>query len=188
MHTVGGVVTPAEVMMVIVPEGDELQIDAHLPPDQIDQIHKGQNAQVRFPAFNQRTTPQIAGVVSHVSADISRDPQQQSGPGYYTLRISLPGQEFARLGDRQLIAGMPAEVSGCLAHVPAGPAARRMAGDGRPPALSVDARLVDVGWRLDGTMFRHELDRARRAASITAGATGLRQYGHHLDSEADRWR
>jgi HlyD family secretion protein len=37
MHTVGGVVTPAEVMMVIVPEGDELQIDAHLPgPDRPD--------------------------------------------------------------------------------------------------------------------------------------------------------
>jgi HlyD family secretion protein len=111
VHTVGGVVTPAEVMMVIVPEGDELQIDAHLPPDQIDQVRKGQNAQVRFPAFNQRTTPEIAGVVSHVSADITRDAQQpQSNPGYYTVRISLPGQEFARLGDRQLIAGMPAEV------------------------------------------------------------------------------
>ncbi len=110
VHTVGGVVTPAEVMMVIVPEGDELQIDAHLPPDQIDQVHKGQNAQVRFPAFNQRTTPEIAGVVSHVSADITRDPQQQSSPGYYTVRVSLPGQEFTRLGDRQLIAGMPAEL------------------------------------------------------------------------------
>jgi HlyD family secretion protein len=48
--------------------------------------------------------------VAIVSADITRDPQQQSGPGYYTVRISLPGQEFARLGDRQLIAGMPAEV------------------------------------------------------------------------------
>jgi HlyD family secretion protein len=110
VHTVGGVVTPAEVMMLVVPEGDELQIDARLPPDQIDQVHKGQNAQVRFPAFNQRTTPEITGIVSHVSADISHDPQQQSGPGYYTLRISLPGQEFVRLGDRQLIAGMPAEV------------------------------------------------------------------------------
>jgi HlyD family secretion protein len=111
VHTVGGVVTPAEVMMVIVPEGDELQIDAHLPPDQIDQVHKGQSAQIRFPAFNQRTTPEIAGVVSHVSADITRDSQQpQSAPGYYTVRVSLPGQEFVRLGDRQLIAGMPAEV------------------------------------------------------------------------------
>jgi multidrug resistance efflux pump len=109
VHTVGGVVTPAEVVMVVVPEGDELQIEAHLPPDQIDQVHKGQNAQVRFPAFNQRTTPGITGIVSNVSADITRDPQQPSSPGYYTVRINLPGQESARLGDRQLIAGMPAE-------------------------------------------------------------------------------
>jgi HlyD family secretion protein len=111
VHTVGGVVNPAEVVMVIVPEGDELQIDAHLPPDQIDQVHKGQNAQVHFPAFNQRTTPAISGVVTYVSADISRDPQQpSSSPGYYSVRVSLPDQEFARLGDRQLIAGMPAEL------------------------------------------------------------------------------
>jgi HlyD family secretion protein len=109
VHTIGGVVTPAEVMMVIVPESDELQIDAHLPPDQVDQVHRGQSSQVRFPAFNQRTTPELTGTVSHVSADITRD-QQQSGPGYYTVRVSLPGKEFTRLGDRQLIAGMPAEV------------------------------------------------------------------------------
>jgi HlyD family secretion protein len=110
VHTIGGVVTPAEVMMVIVPEGGELQIDAHLPPDQIDQVHKSQDAQIRFPAFNQRTTPEVTGIVSHVSADVSHDPQQPSGPGYYTLRVSLPGKELARLGDRQLVAGMPAEV------------------------------------------------------------------------------
>jgi HlyD family secretion protein len=110
VHTVGGVVTPAEVMMVIVPESDELQIDAHLPPDQIDQVRKGQNAQVRFPAFNQRTTPELTAIVAHVSADITRDQQQPNGPGYYTVRVSLPPKEFTRLGDRQLIAGMPAEV------------------------------------------------------------------------------
>jgi HlyD family secretion protein len=111
VHTVGGVVTPAEVMMVIVPQSDELQIDAHLPPDQIDQVRKGQNAQVRFPAFNQRTTPELTGIVSHVSADITRDPQQPSNsPGYYTVRVNLPPKEFTRLGDRQLMAGMPAEL------------------------------------------------------------------------------
>jgi multidrug efflux pump subunit AcrA (membrane-fusion protein) len=109
VHTVGGVVTPAEVMMVIVPESDELQIEAHLPPDQIDQVHKGQNAMARFPAFNQRTTPELAGIVTHVSADITRD-QQQPNSGYYTVRVSLPGEELARLGDRHLVAGMPAEL------------------------------------------------------------------------------
>ncbi len=108
VHTIGGVVTPAEVMMVIVPESDELQIDARLPPNEIDQVHKDQNTMVRFSAFNQRTTPELSGIVSRVSADITHD--QQTNANYYTVRISLPGRELARLGERQLISGMPAEV------------------------------------------------------------------------------
>jgi HlyD family secretion protein len=108
VHTIGGVVTPAEVMMVIVPESDELQIDARLPANEIDQVHKGRNTLVRFSAFNQRTTPELSGIVSHVSADITRDPQ--SNASYYTVRVSLPGREFVRLGERQLISGMPAEI------------------------------------------------------------------------------
>jgi HlyD family secretion protein len=108
IHTIGGVVSPAEVMMVIVPESDELQIDARLPANEIDQVHKGQNTLVRFSAFNQRTTPELSGIVSHVSADVTRDPQ--SNANYYTVRVSLPGSEFARLGEQRLISGMPAEV------------------------------------------------------------------------------
>jgi HlyD family secretion protein len=108
VHTIGGVVTPAEIMMVIVPETDELQIDARLPANEIDQVHKDQNTLVRFSAFNQRTTPELNGTVSQVSADITRDPQ--SNVSYYTVRVSLPGREFARLGERRLISGMPAEV------------------------------------------------------------------------------
>ena len=108
VHTIGGVVGPAEVIMVIVPESDELQIDARLPANDIDQVYKGQSTLVRLSAFNQRTTPELSGVVSHVSADITRD--AQSNATYYTVRISLAGDELARLGGRQLISGMPAEV------------------------------------------------------------------------------
>ena len=108
VHTIGGVVGPAEVLMAIVPEADELQIDARLPSNEIDQVHKGQNTLVRFSAFNQRTTPELNGIISHVSADTTRDPQ--SNASYYTVRISLAGDELVRLGGRQLISGMPAEV------------------------------------------------------------------------------
>src|SRR5260370_12351306 len=106
IHTIGGVVSPAEVMMVIVPGSDELQIDARLPANEIDQVHKDQDTLVRFSAFNQRTTPELSVVVSHVSADITRDPQ--SNVSYYTVRVSLPGSELARLGEHQLISCMPA--------------------------------------------------------------------------------
>ena len=108
VHTVGGVVAAGEVMMVIVPESDELQIDARLPANQIDQVSQGQSTVVRLSAFNQQTTPELSGTVSHVSADTTRDPE--SNASYYTIRVSLPGRELGRLGGLQLISGMPAEV------------------------------------------------------------------------------
>ncbi len=108
VHTVGGVVGPAEVMMVVVPESDELQIDARLPANEIDQVRIGQSTLVRFSAFNQRTTPELRGSISHVSADTTHDPQ--SNASYYTIRVSLPASELRRLAGLQLVSGMPAEI------------------------------------------------------------------------------
>ena len=108
VHTVGGIVAPAEVLMLVVPENDTLAIDARLSADKVDQVHAGQTAHVRLSAFNQRTTPELAGVVALVSADIVREPQ--SNATYYDVRIDLPPREVLRLGRLQLIPGMPAEV------------------------------------------------------------------------------
>jgi HlyD family secretion protein len=108
LHTVGGVITPAEVLMLLVPDDDTLAIEARLGADKVDQVHVGQTAHVRMSAFNQRTTPELAGIVELVSADIVRDPQ--SGATYYSVRIALPADEVRRLGDLRLIPGMPAEV------------------------------------------------------------------------------
>ena len=108
IHTVGGVVAPAEVLMVVVPEDDTLEIDARLSPDKVDQVHVGQTAHVRLSAFNQRTTPELAGVVELLSADLVHDPQ--STAAYYNVRIALPPAEVRRLGKLQLLPGMPAEV------------------------------------------------------------------------------
>ncbi len=60
-HTIGGVIAAGEVVMEIVPASDELQIEAKLPPQDIDHVHTGQQAYIRFSAFNQRTTPQLEG-------------------------------------------------------------------------------------------------------------------------------
>jgi HlyD family secretion protein len=108
VHTVGGVIAPGEVVMDIVPESDELQIEARLPPRDIDQVRSGQRTYMRFSAFNQRTTPQLEGVVSYVSADLSRD--RQTNAAYYTVRVTLPSGERRRLGSLQLVSGMPVEV------------------------------------------------------------------------------
>ncbi len=107
-HTVGGVIRTGETIMEIVPDVDDLLIEARLQPNDIDQVRKGQKAFIRFPAFNQRVTPQLIGLVNYISADTSRD--QQSSAPYFTVRVSIPDDERRRLGDLQLLSGMPAEV------------------------------------------------------------------------------
>jgi HlyD family secretion protein len=108
IHTVGGVIGAGEVVMEIVPDSDDLQVEARLSPNDIDQVKVGQTTLVRFSAFNQRTTPQLRGVISYVSADLSHD--QQSGTSYYTVRVTLSESEHRRLAGLQLVSGMPAEI------------------------------------------------------------------------------
>jgi len=107
-HTIGGVVKAGDPIMEVVPDADDLQVEARLQPQDIDHVHAGQKAFVRFSAFNQRTTPQLTGEVSYVSADTSRD--QQTNSSYFTVRITLPDDERRRLAGQQLVPGMPAEV------------------------------------------------------------------------------
>jgi HlyD family secretion protein len=108
VHTIGGVVRPGDVVMQLVPDADDLVVEAKLQPHDIDQVHPGQQAFVRFSSFNQRTTPQLTGRVSLVAADISHEPQGNAS--YYSVRIVLPDEERRRLGGLQLVPGMPAEV------------------------------------------------------------------------------
>ena len=107
VHTVGGVITAGEQMMLIVPEADLLTVESKLNPQDIDQVRAGQRAVLRFSAFNQRTTPEVNGEVARVSGDLTTD--QRTGASYYTVRISLSEAEIARLGGLRLIPGMPVE-------------------------------------------------------------------------------
>jgi HlyD family secretion protein len=107
-HTIGGVIKAGETIMDVVPDTDDLQVEARLQPQEIDHVHAGQKAFVRFSAFNQRTTPQLTGDVSYVSADTAQD--QQTHAPYFTVRITLPEDERRRLAGQQLVPGMPAEV------------------------------------------------------------------------------
>jgi HlyD family secretion protein len=107
VHTVGGVVTAGDPVMLIVPEADALSIEARIFPQDIDQLHLGQAAGLRFSAFNQRTTPEINGTITHISADVSRE--EKTGQSYYTIRIGIRPEEIARLGNVKLVPGMPVE-------------------------------------------------------------------------------
>jgi HlyD family secretion protein len=107
VHTVGGVITAGDTVMLIVPQADDLQVEAKVNPQDIDKLQVGQKTLLRLSAFNQRTTPELNGVVTRVSPDVTTD--QRTGQSYYTIRVSMPPEEVARLGDVKLIPGMPVE-------------------------------------------------------------------------------
>lgn len=111
VHTVGGVISPSEPIMLVVPNADSLVIDAKIQPQDIDQVRVGQEAHVRFSAFNQRTTPDVTAKVTRVSADLMMEqaPGGASYP-YYSIRLELTDEARAKLGHLKLVPGMPAEV------------------------------------------------------------------------------
>jgi HlyD family secretion protein len=108
VHTVGGVIQAGEPVMLIVPQTDTLIVEAKVAPHDIDQIHIGQHAVLRFAAFNQRTTPELNGEVIHIGADVAQD--DKATEPYYSVRVRVSDGELARLGGLQLLAGMPVEV------------------------------------------------------------------------------
>ena len=107
VHTVGGVITAGDAIMMIVPQADDLQVEAKVNPQDIDKLQIGQKTLLRLSAFNQRTTPELNGIVTRVSPDVTTD--QRTGQSYYTIRVSMPPEEVARLGEAKLIPGMPVE-------------------------------------------------------------------------------
>jgi HlyD family secretion protein len=107
VHTVGGVITAGDAIMMIVPQADALSVEAKVNPQDIDKLQIGQKTMLRLSAFNQRTTPELNGVVARVSADVTTD--QRTGQSYYTIRVSMPPEEIQRLGDVKVIPGMPVE-------------------------------------------------------------------------------
>lgn len=108
VHTVGGVISAGEVLMLIVPQSDSLTIEVRIAPQDIDQVVPGQPAFVRMSAFNQRTTPELTGTVRQVSAELTRE--QQTGTTYFTAKVDLSEGEMKKLTGLKLLPGMPVEV------------------------------------------------------------------------------
>jgi HlyD family secretion protein len=111
VHTVGGVITNGEIVMQIVPRADALVVEAKVAPQDIDQIVVGAPTIVRIMAGNQRTMSDLAGSLTRVSADLTREPASggMGGQAYYLVRVSLPEEEIRRLAEMRLVPGMPAE-------------------------------------------------------------------------------
>lgn len=107
VHAEGAVISPAEAILQIVPDKDALVAELKLAPQDIDQITVGQAVSLRFPAFNQRITPELNGQVDTISADLATD--QRSGQSYYVVRAKVVKPEWDRLGQLTPLPGMPVE-------------------------------------------------------------------------------
>lgn len=108
VHTVGGVVTGAEQIMLIVPEEDSLTIQTRVAPTDIDQVAVGRLATLKLTAFSQKETPELKGHIVQVSADVTVDPK--TGQSYYIARIEMDEKSRKTVGNLKLVPGMPVEV------------------------------------------------------------------------------
>jgi HlyD family type I secretion membrane fusion protein len=110
-HTTGGVIEPGKNIMEILPLRDNLVIEVRVRPQDIDHVKIGQNASIRLPALNRRTTPTLAGKVLYVSADaLPDDLQTVQGREVYVVRIALDEQQPPPMQNFKAKPGMPAEV------------------------------------------------------------------------------
>ena len=107
--TTGGVIGPGEVILDLVPLGDDLVIEARVRTNDIDDVHPGQSAYVLFPSFAQRNLKRIEGEVQWVSADALED--DRTGERYFTARVTVDRQRLQDIAPEiELSPGMPAEV------------------------------------------------------------------------------
>jgi HlyD family secretion protein len=106
-QTVGGVVPPAQTIMEIVPDSEPLIVDVAVSPTDIDQLHDGQPATIRFPAFSAQTTPELTGSIFYIGADRKND--ERSGATFFDVRLRVPESEVQKLGTLKLKVGMPVE-------------------------------------------------------------------------------
>lgn len=107
-HTIGGVIQAGQPILDIVPENQELIIDAKVSPVDIDRVEVGLEAQIRFSAFNTQTTPTVLGRVTKVAADRLVD--EDTGQPYYSATVEVTEEGEESLRGLTLVAGMPADV------------------------------------------------------------------------------
>lgn len=108
-HTIGGVIGAGERVLEIVPKLDKLIVEARVQPDDIDRIDRGLPAGIVLTAFNQRSTLEVDGEVSYVSADILED--KRDGQPFYIARLNFnPDSLKEKLAGQELQPGMMAQV------------------------------------------------------------------------------
>ncbi len=108
VQTVGGVVQPGQKLMDIVPDDEDLLLEAQVAPHLIDRVHAGLPVDVRFNTFAHSPHLMVDGEVISVSGDLLTD--QHSGVTYYLARVRLTPHGIRQLEGRRLQPGMPVQV------------------------------------------------------------------------------
>ena len=109
LHTKGAVIRPGDTVMEIVPAHDQLEVEAHLRPEDADEVYVGMTAKLSVSAYKQRRLPTITGTVTNVSADRITDPR--TGQAYFVANVSVDRSVLKDYPDARLIPGMPVEVA-----------------------------------------------------------------------------
>lgn len=109
VQTVGAVVQPGQKLMDIVPERQVLVLEAQVPPHLIDKVQAGLPTDIRFNTFSQSPQLVVEGKVITVSGDLLSDPANPQ-ISYFLARLEVTPEGMQTLGNRQMQAGMPAEV------------------------------------------------------------------------------
>ena len=103
IHTIGGVVAPGASVLEIVPNRDELVLDAKVNPSDIESISPGLVTDIRLPGMIGQRMPRLTGHVTDVSADRLED--QQDGHGFFRVRVGISQADRERMGSYELKAG-----------------------------------------------------------------------------------
>lgn len=108
VHTEGGVISPSTAILDIVPDDQALTIKAKVSPADVDRVHVGLKAEVRFSIFSQTTTPKLYARVVNFSADSLID--EQTGQSYFGAELELIPESVQDMVGLELLPGMQAEV------------------------------------------------------------------------------
>lgn len=109
VHTKGAVIKPGETVMEIVPQKDELDVEAHVRPEDAEYVYVGQSAKVNMSAYMQRRLPMVSGTVTVISADRLTD--QRTGQAYFNAVVSVDRSALKDFPEVRIIPGMPVEVA-----------------------------------------------------------------------------
>jgi protease secretion system membrane fusion protein len=107
-QTVGGVITPGQKLMDIVPAHEPMLLETRVQPHLIDRIRAGMPVDVRFASFAHSPQLVLDGKLMSVSGDLLTDPQ--NGVTYYLARVAVTPEGLKKLGKHQMQPGMPVEV------------------------------------------------------------------------------